>query len=146
MLKRHHNNGFLYISTSTTWKIALIASRLFVAKIKSVVSVLFRLISESLSIGKQWGYLNFWTQESLLKLASLSPRVGLILHYRQDRPNIKTKDNNDHTVTLWKNKATPALRMYCISQYRKAMLKNSSHQCIVRQIFSHIGSSSRSKL
>jgi len=30
-----------------------IASRLFVAKIKSVVSVLFRLISESLSIGKQ---------------------------------------------------------------------------------------------
>lgn len=64
-----------------------IASRLTVAKIKSVVSVLFRLISESLSIGKQWGYRNFWTSESMQKLASLSPWVGLVLHFIEDRPN-----------------------------------------------------------
>lgn len=66
----------------------VIASRLTVAKIKSVVSVLFRLISESLSNGKQWGYRNFWTSESMQKLASLSPCVGLVLHYLKDRRNL----------------------------------------------------------
>lgn len=63
------------------------------AKIKSVVSVLLSLSSETLSIGQQWDQMYFWNLKGLSELASPLSRVGLALHYSKGRLIFWNKNN-----------------------------------------------------